>query len=62
MLSDSDALQALFEKYVIASEVTVEVLDVFLSHILGTERAPIGNGSGDLKVLLESLGSASLSD
>ena len=74
LLRDSEAARALFEnvglfkspelleKYVIASEVTVEVLDLFLSRVFGTERGVIGNGSGDLKALLEALGSVSLSD
>ena len=31
------------EKYVVASEVTVEVLDLFFARILGTEKAPIEN-------------------
>lgn len=29
----------LLEKYAIASEVTVEVLDSFFSHVFGTERS-----------------------
>ena len=74
LLRGSEASKALFEraglfktpelleKYVIASEVTVEVLDVFLSRVFGTERSPVGDVSGELKVLLESLGSVSLSD
>ena len=71
LLRDSEAAKALFEKtglfkspellerYVIASEVTVEVLDLFLSRILGTERGSVGNGS-DLKDLWEDLGYVSL--
>ena len=43
----------LLEKYVIASQVMVEVLDSFFSHVFGTERASLGNKSGDLKTLLE---------
>ena len=50
------------EKYVIASEVTVEVLDLFLSRVLGTERGSIANGPGDLNKLCESLGCFSMSD
>ena len=46
----------LLEKYVIASQVMVEVLDSFFSHLFGTERASLGNKSGDLKTLLECLG------
>ena len=74
LLRNSEAAKALFEKvglfktpevlekYVIASEVTVEVLDVFLSRLLGTERAPIGDSCGDLAALWESLGCVSLND
>ena len=74
LLRDSEASKALFEKaglfkdpgllekYVIASEVTVEVLDMLFSRVFGTERALIGQGSGDLKTLLEGLGCLSLSD
>ena len=50
----------LLEKYVIASEVTVDVLDLFLSRIFGAERAPIDTTSGDLKTLWESFGGFSL--
>ena len=50
----------LLEKYVIASEVTVEVLDLFLSRVFGAERANFGNDSGDLSALWESLGCFSL--
>ena len=72
LLRDSEATKALFEKvglfkapellekYVIASEVTVEVLDVFLSRVFGTERGSIG--AVDLKPLLENLGCVSLRD
>ena len=68
LLHDSEAAKAVFEKtglfkapevlekYVIASEVTVEVLDLFLSRVFGAERASIGIGSSDLKTLWESLG------
>ena len=74
LLRDREAAKALFEKvvlfkspellekYVIASEVTVEVLDVFLSRVFGTERPCISNESGDLKALWESLGCCSLSE
>ena len=74
LLRDSEAAKALFEKfglfkspellekYVIASEVTVEVLDVFLSRVFGTERASIDKGSGALRGLLDGLGCACLSD
>ena len=74
LLRDSEAAKALFEKvglfktpellekYLIASEVTVEVLDLFLSRILGTERASIEGGDEDLKAILESFCSVSLSD
>ena len=74
LLHDSEALKTLFEnvglfknpelleKYVIASEVTVEVLDLFLSRVFGTERASMSEGSGDMKALLKSLGCFSLSD
>ena len=74
LLRNSEAAKALFEKvglfktpevlerYVIASEVTVEVLDLFLSRVLGTERAPVGDSCGDLAALWESLGCVSLSD
>ena len=74
MLRDSEAVKALFEefglfkspelleKYVIASEVTVEVLDLFLSRFFGTERASIDKGSGDLRELLNGLGCACLND
>ena len=74
LLRDSEAAKALFEKvglfkspellekYVIASEVTVEVLDVFLSRVFGTERPCISNESGDLKALWENLGCCSLSE
>ena len=72
LLRDSEATKVLFEKvglfkapellekYVIASEVTVEVLDVFLSRVFGTERGSIG--AVDLKPLLENLGCVSLKD
>ena len=68
LLRDSDAAKELFEKvglfkdpellekYVIASEVTVEVLDMFLSRVFGTERP----SSGDLKSLGECFGFFSL--
>ena len=46
----------LLEKYVIASEFTIQVLDVFLSHVFGTERGSAGNSSGDIRGLWESLG------
>ena len=74
LLRDSEAAKALFEKaglfkspellekYVIASEVTVEVLDVFLARVFGTERAPIGNGPSDLNAVLEGVGCFSLSE
>ena len=74
LLRDSEAAKALFEKaglfkspellekYVIASEVTVEVLDVFLARVFGTERASIGNGPSDLNAVLEGVGRFSLSD
>ena len=74
LLRDSEATKALLEKvglfkspellekYVIASEVTVEVLDLFLSRVFGTEREFIGNGCGDLKALWEGLGCVSVSD
>ena len=74
MLRDSEAAKALFEKfglfkspellekYVIASEVTVEVLDLFLSRVFGTERASIDKGSGDLRELLNGLGCVRLND
>ena len=74
MLRDIEAAKALFEKvglfkapellekYVIASEVTVEVLDLFLSRVFGTERAWISRESGDLKALWESLGCCSWSE
>ena len=73
LLRDGEAAKALFEKaglfktpeqlekYVIAGEVTVEVLDSFLSHILGTERASIDAGS-DLKAICGTLCGLSLSD
>ena len=73
LLRDSEAAKALFEKaglfkspemlekYVIASEVTVEVLDLFLSRVFGTERASICNSSDDLKALWENLGCVCLS-
>ena len=47
----------LFEKYVIAIEVTFEVL----SHIFGTEPGSSGTGSDDVKGLLESFGCSSVS-
>lgn len=74
LLRDSQAVRALFEKfhlfkapeqlekYVIASEVTVEVLDLFVSRVFGTERSSIGCGSGDLAMLWESLDCLSLGD
>ena len=67
LLRDSEALKALseklglfrdpevLEKYVIASEVTAEVLDLFLARIFGTERASMGDGSGDAKTICETL-------
>ena len=73
LLRDSEAAKALFEKfglfkdperlekYVIASEVTVEVLDLFLSRLFGTEGLPVANDSGDLRALCESLCGSSLS-
>ena len=73
LLRDSEATKALFEevglfkapelleKYVIASEVTVEVLDVFLSCVFGTERGSIDRSAVDLKPLLENLGCVSVS-
>ena len=73
LLRDSEAAKALFEKaglfkspemlekYVIASEVTMEVLDLFLSRVFGTERASICNSSDDLKALWENLGCVCLS-
>ena len=73
LLRDSEAAKALFEKvglfktpellekYLIASEVTVEVLDLFLARIFGTERASIEGGADDLKALLAGLGSVSVS-
>ena len=51
----------LLEKYVIASEVTVEVLDVFLSRVFGTERG-CGDSLCDLNVLCECLCGVSFSD
>ena len=74
LLRDSEAAKALFEefglfkspelleKYVIASEITVEVLDLFLHRVFGTERGSIDKGSGDLRGLLDGLGCAYLSD
>ena len=74
LLRDSEAAKAFFEefglfkapelleKYVIASEVTVEVLDVFLSRVFGTERGSVAKGSGDLSALLASLGCVSSTD
>ena len=74
ILRDSEAAKAVFEKvglfkapellekYVIASEVTVEVLDLFLSRVFGTDRATFANDSGDLNALWESLGCFSLRD
>ena len=74
LLRDGEAAKALFEKaglfktpeqlekYVIAGEVTVEVLDSFLSHILGTERTSIDAGSADMKAICGSLCRLSLSD
>ena len=74
LLRDSEAVKALFEKvglfkapellekYVIASEVTVEVLDLFLSRVFGTERGSIDGNALDLKPLLENLGRVSLRD
>ena len=74
LLRDSEAVKALFEKtglfkspellekYVIASEVTVDVLDLFLSRVFGEERGSIASGSGDLKTLWESFGGFSLKD
>ena len=74
LLRDSEAAKALFEKvglfqepeklekYVLASEITVEVLDLFLCRVLGMERGFITNSSGDLKNLCESLGCFSLSE
>ena len=61
LLEKMDLFKApeLLEKYVVASEVTVEVLDLFFSHIFGTERASIAS---DLKGLWECLGGASLND
>ena len=73
LLHDTEAARELFdrtglfktpellEKYVIASELTIGVLDVFLSHVFGTERGSIGNSSGDLRGLWESLSCFSLS-
>ena len=72
-MRDSEAAKALFEKFglfkdpellekfVMASEVTVEVLDVFLSRVFGAERVSIVNDSGCLKALCESLCVSSLS-
>ena len=74
LLRDSEAAKAFFEefglfkapelleKYVIASEVTVEVLDVFLSRVFGTERGSVAKGSGDLSALLASVGCVSSTD
>ena len=74
LLRDSEAAKALFEKlgmfkdpellekYVIASEVTVEVLDLLFCRVFGSERAPIGNASGDLSPLLEGLFGLPLSE
>ena len=71
---DSEAVKALFEKAglfktpeqlkkdVIAGEVTGEVLDSLLSHILGTERTSIDAGSADMKAICGSLCRLSLSD
>lgn len=75
LLRDSEAVKVLFEKYglfktpemlekyVIASEATVEVLDVFLAHVFGKERVSIGGSTGvDLKALLDGMGCVSSSD
>ena len=74
LLRDSEAAKALFEKlgmfkspellekYVIASEVTVEVLDLFFCRVFGSERAPIGNAPGDLSPLWEGLCGLHLSE
>ena len=67
LLRDSEATKALFEKfglfkapellekYVIASEAAVEVLDVFLSRVFGSERGALVEGVGDLKDLCDIL-------
>ena len=72
LLRDSEAAKALFEKvglfqepeklekYVIASEVVVEVLDLFLSRVLGIEGGSITSSPVDLKNLCEILGCLSL--
>ena len=74
LLRDSEATKALFEKfdlfkapellekYVIASEVTVEVLDVFLSRVFGSERGALVEGSSNLKGLCDILCGLSSSD
>ena len=74
LLRDSEAAKTLFEKaglfrapeqlekYVIAGEITVEILDSFLSHILGTERASIDAGSAAVKDICGTLCGLSLSD
>ena len=43
----------LLEKYAIASEVTLEVLDAFLARVFGTDRESMCDGACDLKVLCE---------
>ena len=68
LLRDPEATRALFdrvglfkdpellEKYVVASEVTMGVVDLFLSRIFGAEKAALGNVSGDLRTLFDTLG------
>ena len=65
LLRDAEAAKGFFEKsglfkapellkkHVIAIEVTIEVLYVFLAHVFGTQRASVDNSSSDLKTLWE---------
>ena len=65
LLRGGEAARALFEKvglfkspevlekYAIASEVTLEVLDAFLARVFGTHRESMCDGACDLKVLCE---------
>ena len=74
LLRDAEAAKGFFEKsglfkapellkkHVIAIEVTIEVLYVFLAHVFGTQRASVDNSSSDLKTLWEGLGCFSVSD
>ena len=67
LLSDSGAAKALLEnlqlfkepgvleKYLIASEVSLEVLDMFFSRIFGNERTPGANSAELFNVIRESL-------